>query len=211
MTFQFSHHPAQPAEAVTSVLAASAQDALSIYHDGSEVYGQGEASGPLYVVEFGCIRLGRITADGRRQVCGFCFRGDVFGWESDAEHHFFAEAVGDAGVRVLRPNRDSEAPAKLFPVILQSMRRFQEHLLVLGRHSADERLAAFICDLAERQDDESMIALPMQRSDVADYLGLTIETVSRVLRRFKNSRLVEVPNTHSIAILDLDGLRAVCA
>lgn len=210
MTIQFalSHHSAAPDAA--GILASMAQDALSVYRDGSEVYGQGELSGPLYLIEFGCVRVGRVNPEGHRYVCGFCFAGDVFGWESEGEHQFFAEAVGATGVRVLRPNRDADAPAKLYPVILQSMKRFQEHLLVLAKHSADARLAAFICDLADRQGDETQVYLPMQRTDMADYLGLTIETVSRALRRLKDTGLITVPNSHSIAILDPAGLQEVC-
>lgn len=191
-------------------LSSVAQDALSIYHCGAEIYGQGEASGPLFLLEFGCVRIGRFTADGRRQVCGFCFAGDVFGWESDTEHRFFAEATGEVGVRILRPHRDHEAPAKLFPLALQSLTRFQEHVLVLGRTSVDERFAAFICDLIDRQGDARLVRLPMQRSDIGDYLGVSFETVSRILRRFKDQGLIRVPDTHSIEIRDLDGIEALC-
>lgn len=183
-------------------LAGFAQDAMSVYHHGSEIYGQGEAAGLLYVVEFGCVRLGRFTADGRRQVSGFCFAGDIFGWESSDEHRFFAEAIGDVGVRVLRRNRDQEATSKLFPYVLEALARFQQHLVVLGRTSVDERLAWFLCDLAERQGNRKRVKLPMQRSDIGDYLGVTFETVSRVLRRFKDLGLIAVPDIHTVDILN---------
>jgi CRP/FNR family nitrogen fixation transcriptional regulator len=211
MTFQNSlAQPGAGGLRAAAYLATVAQDALSIYQHASEIYGQGEPAGPLYAIEFGCVRIGRFTVDGRRQVCGFCFAGDVFGWESDDEHHFFAEAIGDTGVRVLRPNRDLEASAKLFPLALQTLVRFQEHLLVLGRTSVDERLAAFLCDLIERQGDPKHIKLPMQRSDIGDYLGVSFETISRVLRRFRDQKLISVPDTHSVEILDLGGVQYLC-
>lgn len=188
-------------------LTRRALDALSIYRASNEIYGQGEPSGSLYRVEFGCVRIGRVTADGRRQLCSFCFPGDVFGWESDDEHHFFAEAVQETGIRILRPSRDSEAPTKLFPLVLKSMRRIQEHLLVLGGTKVDERLAAFLCEMVEQQGDDCLVRLPMPRSDIGDYLGVSFETVSRILRRFKEKGIVRIPDTHSVEILDMDSLR----
>lgn len=211
MNFQITRFQPAPGPAGTVLyLAEAAQDALSIYHGGSEIYGQGEPTGPLYAVEFGCVRIGRFTAEGKRQVCDFSFGGDVFGWEGDSEHRFFAEAVGVTGIRALRPNRDAEAAAKLFPLVIQSLTRFQEHLLVLGRISADERLAAFLCELSIRQGEEFHIELPMTRSDIGDYLGISFETVSRILRRFKDQGLIRVPDIHSIEILDYAGLEALC-
>ena len=190
-------------------IARRAQDALSIYRTNSEVYGQGEPSGSLYRVEFGCVRIGRVTADGRRQLCSFCFAGDVFGWESDDEHHFFAEAVEETGIRILRPGRDSEASIALFPLVLKSLRRIQEHLLVLGGTKVDERLADFLCEMAERQGDECLVRLPMPRSDVGDYLGVSFETVSRILRRFKERGIIRIPDTHSVEILDMECLHEI--
>lgn len=200
MTFQKNPVQSASADARSAGHLASVADALTIYYRGSEIYGQGEPSGLLYAVDFGCVRLGRFTADGRRQICGFCFAGDVFGWESDREHRFFAEAVEDAGVRILRPRRDSEASARLLPLALETVTHLQKHLLMLGRTSVDERLAGFLCDLAERQGGGRSVKLPMQRSDIGDYLGVTLETVSRVLRRFKDQGLIRMLDIHSVEI-----------
>lgn len=181
-------------------------NALSIYRANNEIFGQGEPSGALYSVGFGCVRIGRVTADGRRQICGFCFPGDVFGWEGDDEHHFFAEAVEESGIRVLRPSRDALASEKLFSLVLRSLRRIQDHLLALGGTKVDERLADFLCEMAERQGDDCLVRLPMPRSDIGDYLGVSFETVSRILRRLKERGIVRIPDTHSVEILDLDSL-----
>lgn len=201
---------AQTASAAFVPLAGLTQDALSIYHGNCEIYGQGEAAGTLYTVEFGCVRIGRITSEGRRQVAGFCFAGDVFGWESDEDHEFFAEAVEVTGLRVVRPSRDADASAMLLPLVLKSLRRFQQHLLVLGGTSVDERFAAFLCQLAERQGGETLVQLPMPRSDIGDYLGVSFETVSRILRRLKEGGIVRTPDTHSVEILDLPRLHDIC-
>lgn len=182
------------------------QSALSVYRANSEIFGQGEPSGALYRVEFGCVRIGRVTADGRRQLCGFSFAGEVFGWESDEEHRFFAEAVGETGVRVLRPGRDAEASQKLLSLVLTSMRRIQEHLLALGGTKVDERFADFLCEMAERQGDDCLVRLPMPRSDIGDYLGVSFETVSRILRRLKERGIIRIPDTHSVEILDYESL-----
>jgi CRP/FNR family nitrogen fixation transcriptional regulator len=180
--------------------------ALSIYRANGEIFGQGEPAGSLYSVEFGCVRIGRVTLDGRRQLCGFCFAGDVFGWESEAEHQFFAEAVEESGIRVLRPGRDTEPSRALLALVLTSLRRIQDHLLALGGTKVDERFADFLCEMVERQGDDCLVRLPMPRSDIGDYLGVSFETVSRILRRLKERGIIRAPDTHSVEILDLDGL-----
>ncbi|MNW03170.1 Nitrogen fixation regulation protein FixK [compost metagenome] len=93
--------------------------------------------------------------------------------------------------------------------MLKSLRRIQEHLLVLGGTKVDERLADFLCEMAERQGDECLVRLPMPRSDVGDYLGVSFETVSRILRRFKERGIIRIPDTHSVEILDMDCLHEI--
>jgi len=198
-------------QAGSEYLNAVAMDALALYRNGAEIYGQGEEAGPLYAVEFGCVRIGRFTSDGKRQVCGFCFAGDVFGWESGEEHQFFAEAVGSCGIRVLRPHRDEQASTKLLPMVIQSLARLQEHVILLGYITVDERLAAFLHYLAERQGHDRYISLPMQRTDIADYLGVSSETVSRILRRFKDRGLIRLPDIHSVEIVNRGALARIFA
>jgi CRP/FNR family nitrogen fixation transcriptional regulator len=195
---------------VPALIAQSRPSPVTLFEDNAVIYAQGEASGPLYLVEFGTVRICRITADGRRQISAFHFAGEVFGFEADAEHHFYAESVGGAGVRVLRPSSQDGVAASLLPVALRGLQRAQEHLLVLGRQNAIERMAAFLIDLAERQETDRIIELPMQRNDIADYLGLTFETVSRILRRLKDMRIVRVPSTRQIEVLDFDRLEDLC-
>lgn len=173
----------------------------------SEVYGQGEKATALYQVTFGAIRLYRLLADGRRQISAFYVAGEVFGFEADTDHHFFAEAICSSGVRVFRKPLDTETAALILPVALQALVRAQEHLLVLGRQSASERVAAFLIDMMERQGGLRSIELAMARSDIADYLGLTIETVSRTFSKFKERGFIRLDSARAVEILKVDALR----
>lgn len=178
-----------------------------MYPANSEIYGQGENASALYQVTFGAIRLYRLLADGRRQISAFYVAGEVFGFESDTDHHFFAEAICSSGVRVYRKPLDTETAAQVLPVALQALVRAQEHLLVLGRQSASERVAAFLMDMMERQGGLHSVELAMARSDIADYLGLTIETVSRTFSKFKERGLIRLESARVVEILKVESLR----
>ena len=180
---------------------------LSCFAAGAEIYAQGEAARSLYQVEFGAVRLYRLLADGRRQIMAFYLSGEVFGFEADGAHHFFAESIGSSGIRVLRLSNDGDLPRKILPLALRSIVRAQEHLLVLGRQNAAERVAAFLIDMAERQGGLERFDLPMSRMDIADYLGLTIETVSRVFTRLKQKGTIRLPGLRSVEIVRWQALR----
>lgn len=132
----------------------------------------------------------------------FHLADEVFGFETDSTHHFFAEAICGTGIRVLRLSsfRDERA-GELLPMALEGLIRTQEHLLVLGRQNAVERVAAFIADMSERQGGLPQVELPMSRADIADYLGLTIETVSRIFTRLKHKDVIRLPNLRSVQIV----------
>jgi CRP/FNR family transcriptional regulator, nitrogen fixation regulation protein len=198
---------AQPGPSSVSTLVAQCQpSAVRFYAANAIIYDQGAPAGPLYLIEFGAVRICRLTSDGRRQISAFHFAGDVFGFEANSEHGFFAESVDGAGVRVLRPSGTDRNADSLLPLAMRSLTRTQEHLLVLGRQSACERMAAFLLDLAERQETDSFVILPMQRRDIADYLGLTFETISRILRKLKEAGIIRLTDTNRIELLDLDAL-----
>lgn len=194
--------------ALPALLAQVRPSAVTLYAENAVIYAQGEAAGPLYLVEFGTVRICRITADGRRQISAFHFAGEVFGFEADSEHHFYAESVDGAGVRVLR-TAGGDLAEKLLPLALRSLIRAQEHLLVLGRQNACEKMAAFLLDLAARQETDRFIDLSMQRMDIADYLGLTFETVSRVLHKLKDAGHIALPSTRQVELLDIEALEAL--
>jgi len=179
---------------------------LTFYPVDSMIYAQGDATGSLYLVEFGTVRVLQITPDGRRQITSFCFPGDVFGLEPGGEHEFCAESVDGAGIRVLRPANANGFAQQLLSLALRRFARMQAHLVLLGRMSANEKMASFLLDLHERQGEDGTINLPMQRNDIADYLGITFETVSRVLRVLKDRAIIRLRTVDAIEVLDAAAL-----
>ncbi|AZO41782.1 MULTISPECIES: helix-turn-helix domain-containing protein [unclassified Mesorhizobium] len=182
---------------------------VSFFPAGAEIYAQGEKAGAFYQVEFGAVRIYRLLADGRRQISAFHLAGETFGFEADATHHFFAEAINATAVRVLRLTTGADMSRQLLPLALKGLTRAQEHLLVLGRQNAIERVAAFLVDMAERQGGLRQVELPMSRMDIGDYLGLTIETVSRVFTRLKDKGVIRLLNLRSIEIVKQDVLQTM--
>lgn len=180
---------------------------LNFFTAGSEIYAQGENARAFYQVEFGAVRVYRLLADGRRQISAFHLAGETFGFEADTTHHFFAEAINATALRTFRFAAGADMSHQLLPLALKGLTRAQEHLLVLGRQNAIERVAAFLVDMADRQGGLRQIELPMSRMDIGDYLGLTIETVSRVFTRLKDTGLIRLPSLRSIEIVKHDALQ----
>jgi CRP/FNR family nitrogen fixation transcriptional regulator len=194
---------------VRALLLECQPGTVSFYPVNSMIYAQGDQAGALYLVEFGTVRICQLTTDGRRQITSFCYAGDVFGLEAGSEHEFFAESVDGAGVRVLRPAADSNIARRLLTLALRRLARVQSHLVLLGRMSANERMARFLLDLLDRQDSDGVINLPMQRNDIADYLGMTFETVSRVLRVLRDKAIIQVNSVDRIDVLDTEALAEI--
>jgi CRP/FNR family nitrogen fixation transcriptional regulator len=186
--------------------------AVTLFPAGAEIYAQGEKSVSLYRVEFGAIRIYRLLADGRRQISAFHLAGEIFGFEASETHHFFAEAICATGVRALRTtSRHDDFASELLPVALEGLIRAQEHLLVLGRQNAVGRVAAFLADMSERQGGIGRIELPMSRTDIGDYLGLTIETVSRVFSKLRRNGVIRLPSLRSVEIAKWQTLQDLAA
>lgn len=195
---------------VTALLLAMQPAAVTLYAADAPIYSQGDAAGPLYLVEFGTVRVCRLTADGRRQITAFHTAGEIFGFEAGDEHDSYAESVDGAGIRVLRSTSGGEAAGSMLTLALKSLARTQHHLMVLGRRTANEKMAALLADLSERQGDDRFVKLPMQRNDIADYLGITFETVSRILRTFKDQGIIRLKSISEIEILDHAALEDMC-
>lgn len=177
---------------------------------GSEIYAQGEQAGELYEIEFGAVRIHRLLADGRRQVIAFHLAGETFGFEAGNTRTFFAEAIIATGIRPLGAAASNLGTPELMALALRGMLKAQEHLLVIGRQCARERVAAFLLDMAERQGDDGMIELPMPRIDIADYLGLTIETVSRTFAKLRAQGVIELRGTRTVTLTKRDLLIDLC-
>lgn len=173
------------------------------------IYAQGDESGQLYIVEYGCVCVSRLTEDGRRLVMSFNFAGDIFGFESGAERQSYAEAMETSGTRMITQNKTDASSIAVMNLLLDHFNRVQDHLLILGTQNSTERVAAFLLELAERQGDAANVRLPMGRNDIADYLGLTLETVSRALHRLQDIGLIVLRNARSVRIKSRNALRTM--
>ena len=199
----------QETELCPALVAKAEAGPVTFYPTDSTIFAQGDKAGAVYVVEFGTVRVCRVTSDGRRQINSFHFAGDVFGFEAGDDRQCYAESVDGAGIRVVHTDASGVPPHRLLQLALTGFANAQHHLLRLGRMNAAEKLASFLLDLLERQDSDSTVALQMQRCDVADYLGLTFETVSRVLRSLKDGGIIKVPSIDRIEIVDVAALTAM--
>ncbi len=185
-----------------------------------ELFAEGDEADCFYQVVSGAVRSYKLLSDGRRQIDAFHLPGDIFGLEAGTEHRFSAEAVGNASVIAYRRSRlatlihdDPAFRDKIMSSTLRSLERAQDHMLLLGRKTAQEKLATFLLDLAQRLcGDDEHLELPMQRSDIADHLGLTIETVSRTLTQFARSGLIRLlPASRSIGLCNKSALQGLNA
>lgn len=165
---------------------------------------EGEAGRFSWRIVNGMVRQCVLLADGRRQILDFLSAGDIFGLGMGECHETRVEAVTDVLLaRTPRRNGAEILPQEVL-LIQQQVQRARCHILMLGRQSVKERVANFLLQLAERAgdglEDGAALELPMGRQDIADYLGLTLETVCRTIGSLKRDRLIDVPDTHRIVI-----------
>jgi CRP/FNR family transcriptional regulator, nitrogen fixation regulation protein len=172
----------------------------------AEIYGEAEPADYLYKVVSGAVRTCKVTADGRRQIGGFYLPGDIFGLEGGDAHVFSAEAIGEATVLVVKRKpllalaaRDGGVARQLWASTAAELDRAQSRLLLLIK-SAQERIAGFLLEMARRRTAQGAIDLPMTRQDIGEYLGLTIETVSRTLTSMQETGLIELASTRRIVL-----------
>ncbi len=171
---------------------------------------RGDLNDKCYQVSTGAVRIYRLLSDGRRQVVSFHLPGEMFGFEAGSNHSFFAEAITETTLAIFGRRNMQERSRELLALALTGMARAQQHLLVIGRQCAVERIAAFLVDLCERQGGGRQLRLPMSRQDIADYLGLTIETVSRVVTKLKERSLIALRDARTIDIMKPEALRSLC-
>jgi len=182
----------------------------------AEIYAQDDAAEFLFRVVHGVVRTSRLTIDGRRQVGDFYYAGELFGLEPGPDHRFAAEALTDCEVVMVRRSAlralagDAELDRLIVVAARQEMERMQDHLVMLGRRTARERVACFLMSIAQRQGD-AQVNLPMGRQDMADYLGLTIETVSRMLTQLQGDSIVEFPSSRRFQVRKWTELEALAA
>ena len=169
----------------------------------AEIYFESESADYLYKVVSGVVRTSKGLADGRRQIGSFYWPGDVFGLEGD-EHTFSAEAVVDCKILVIKrsrlfDNRDPNIARQLWSMAATELQRAQAHTVLLMK-SAQERVAGFLMEMSKRSSDNNVVDLPMSRQDIADYLGLTIETVSRTLSQLESCGAISLPIARRIVL-----------
>jgi CRP/FNR family transcriptional regulator, nitrogen fixation regulation protein len=183
----------------------------------SEIYGENEPADYLYKVVSGAVRTYKVLVDGRRQIGAFYLPGDIFGLETGAEHSFSAEAITDCRIIVIKRSavvalaaRDNEVAQEMWALTARELQRMQAHVLVLIK-SAQERVASFLLEMAARAPAAGVVELPMSRQDIADYLGLTIETVSRTLTHLEKTAAIEVPTSRRILLRNRSALNRLNA
>lgn len=174
------------------------------YSAGEEVHGEGEPAIYGYRILTGVVRTFRVLPDGRRQVEGFHFSGDVFSMELGTVYELSAEAVSDTKILVMKRSlidsllqHDPAVGRELLMWTYQTLARAREQMTLLGRKSASEKVASFLLQLETVGD---AVTIPMCRSDIADYLGLTVETVSRVLAQLERTEAIELPSSRKIKV-----------
>jgi CRP/FNR family nitrogen fixation transcriptional regulator len=170
----------------------------------AEIFGEDEPAEYLYQVISGAVRTYRMLDDGRRQISAFYLPGDVFGFEAGDAHHSTAEAISEVHILVVkrssvlaRAEHEKSLAKQLWMLTVRELQRVQQHSLVLIKN-AEERVAGFLLEMAGRNASQAAVELPMSRQDIADYLGLTIETVSRTFTHFVQSGVIALETSRRI-------------
>lgn len=187
---------------------------------GDPLFDEGEQARSVFNVTAGTLRVYKLLPDGRRQVIGFLFAGDFVGLANNDIYAYSAEAVTPAALcRFPRQKledllgRYPKMQMRLLSVASHELAVAQEQMLVLGRKTAKEKIATFLFSLSgrakERGQAENPVHLPMSRTDIGDYLGLTTETVSRTFTQLRTKELIALKNGNKVEICDMDALRRI--
>lgn len=188
-----------------------------------QICAEGDVAEHLYNIKSGCVRISKMLADGRRQIIGFLFAGEFFGLACSNGYSYSAETVTDVELcrmpRYQLIEKFSELPAlgqKVLNITNTELQRTQDQMLLLGRKKAKEKLVSFLLNLKEKStvsltEKSNEIYLPMSRSDIADYLGLTIETVSRQFTILGKEKLISLKENQLVEILELNQLQRIAS
>lgn len=205
----------RPSEAMT----AKPVGVVRVLDKSEELFAEGDAADFFYKVVSGTVRTYKLLSDGRRQIDEFHLAGDIFGLETGEAHRFSADAVDVATIVAVRRRRfetlahdDPALGDQIMSSMMRSLERAHDHMMLLGRKTAQEKVATFLLDMARRVSKEDRFDLPMQRTDIADHLGLTIETVSRTLTQFARDGLIKLAAaSRSVVLCDKAALRRLNA
>ena len=210
----FPNGPAVGGRLVTFAPGLTLPCAMLTYDANEEIFAEEEPTDFVYKVISGTVRTTRLISDGRRQIGAFYMAGDVFGLGSGALRRFSAEAVRPSKIAFARRSKlesmadlDGRAARALYALAAQELDAVQDHMLLLGRKSAAERVGGFLLTLAQDAPG-GVVELPMSRCDIADHLGLTLETVSRAFSRLARERVITLPNARRVVVRDYAALLA---
>ena len=180
------------------------------------IFSESDTARHAYRVLAGSVRLSRVMMDGRRQIAKFLSPGDMFALDDAEEHSLTAEALTNVTLvaypraQVERLSDDKpEVRRELMASLRRELSAAQDHLVMLGCQTATERVASFMLQLARRTGTRDRVEFPMSRQDIADYLGLTIETVCRELSELKKMCVIATPDRHHAIIRDFDALETI--
>jgi CRP/FNR family transcriptional regulator len=186
---------------------------------GRTLFEEGDPAEQVYTLTKGTLKLYKLMADGRRQVVGFLVPGDFLGLAFGRTYVYTAEAITPLAACCFQRSRFmrllEEFPALEREILGRTSNELaaaQRQMLLLGRKTARERLASFLADLAERSNATgSPLALPLGRADIADYLGLTIETVSRTFTSLRREGIINLPSAHQLVVREPGKLAQIAA
>jgi CRP/FNR family transcriptional regulator len=183
---------------------------------GEALFWEGDQAGHIFDVLEGVLRVYRIMSDGRRAIMGFIHPGEVLGVSFQNRYLFTAEAVTDVKIRRFARGRFftmiNESPAlrpQLFAILCDEMSAAQDQMLLLGRKTAEERVVSFLLTIHRKSATDGEIEVPMSRQDMADYLGLTMETVSRMMTSLTRRGLIAAGARHTVILRKLTTLREI--
>ena len=192
------------------------------YAAGETLFFEGDTAGACFIVQAGALKLYKLLPDGRRQITGFLFKGDFLGLSADDEYGYTAEVLEDVRACSLPTEKMQELideypklSNRLLNLASMELAVAQEQMLLLGRKTAQERIASFLLWLALRAEDRgepsNPVRVPMSRGDMGDYLGLTVETVSRSITKLKTSGIIKLKEGNHIEIADGEMMEALAA
>jgi len=177
------------------------------FRKNTEIYAEADPSEYFYQLHSGAVRTVKFLTNGRRQIGAFHFPGEMFGLEDGPIHCFGAAAICDTTVRIMKRSRlmalaqqDAELAAGLWTLTAAALRHTLEHLLLLGRHTAEERLTSFLLEMAARGSGGRIVELSMSRRDIGDYLDLSLETVSRTFTKLERKAAIDMSTSRRITL-----------
>ncbi len=191
------------------------------FRDKQTIFLQQGPSRHLYNITKGNIKIYKLLSDGRIQIIGFLYPGDFFGSYKRGKYNYSAEAIGNVRLCVFRQEvldeyleKNMNLSKELLHITSHELTLAQDRMGVLGKMNANERVAKFILNISDQRArigwQDNPVSLPMTRQDIADYLGLTLETVSREITRFKTSNLIKAMTSKQIFISDREKLTNLC-